>query len=113
MMMSIHWRKFLTDFLLKKWLRSKAFYHLQLVDNGNTGLDNPDQRIQEDVPSFIRLTLQLAGGLMSTMGQFITMLPLLLILSPDHAFGVFLSWVARVLVLDLFGHRHRGSTSNR
>jgi putative ATP-binding cassette transporter len=89
MMMSIHWRKFLTDYLLRKWLRAKAFYHLQLVDAGSNGLDNPDQRLQEDVPAFIRLSLQLGGGFLATVGQFCTMLPLLLILSPDYAFGVF------------------------
>jgi len=89
MMMSIHWRKFLTEYLLTKWLHKKAYYHLQLAGAGDAGLDNPDQRLQEDVPKFITQTLLLGGGFCSTMGQFCTMLPLLLILSPDYAFGVF------------------------
>jgi putative ATP-binding cassette transporter len=87
MMMIIHWRKFLTMWFLQKWLRAKAFYNLQLVETGNV-LDNPDQRLQEDVPNFIKSTIELGGGLLNAFGKFVTLLPVLLILSPDHAFGI-------------------------
>jgi putative ATP-binding cassette transporter len=87
MMMMIHWRKYLTVWFLQKWLRAKAFYHIQLLETGGV-LDNPDQRIQEDVPAFVRTSLQLGGGLAEAFGKLVTMLPLLLILSPDYAFGV-------------------------
>jgi putative ATP-binding cassette transporter len=86
--------------LLQKWLRAKAFYHLQLQETGGV-LDNPDQRIQEDVPAFVKISLQLGGGLMEALGKLVTMLPLLLILSPDYAFGVVYlpGWLAYLALL--------------
>jgi len=89
MMMIVHWRKFMTALLLKKWFQAKVFYHLQLGVTSGSFLDNPDQRLQEDIASFIELTLNLGRGLVETLGQFIIMLPVLLIVSPSYAFGVF------------------------
>lgn len=87
LMMAVNWRKFLTEWLLSKWMRAKAFYHLQLT--GSAVLDNPDQRIQEDVWKFIQNCLFLGGGFLAAAGSLLTMLPMLLVLSPDYAFGVF------------------------
>lgn len=89
MMMSINWRRFLTEFLLDQWLRCKAYYCLQLTFGGNDLLDNPDQRIQQDIHLFVSACLQLGGGLLHAVANLVTMLPLLLILSPDYAFGIF------------------------
>mmetsp|Transcript_39657 Transcript_39657/g.71145 ORF Transcript_39657/g.71145 Transcript_39657/m.71145 type:complete len:805 (-) Transcript_39657:121-2535(-) len=87
LMMAVNWRRFLTEWLLQKWMQRKAFYRLQLGQSGM--LDNPDQRIQEDVWRFIQNCLALGGGLLAAAGSLVTMLPMLLILSPDYAFGLF------------------------
>lgn len=87
LMMAVNWRRFMTEWLLQKWLQSKAFYRLQLGQSGV--LDNPDQRIQEDVWRFIQNCLSLGGGFIAALGSLVTMLPMLLILSPDYAFGLF------------------------
>lgn len=101
MMMTVHWRKFMTAQLSKKWLQAKVFYHLQLGSASGSFLDNPDQRIQEDIASFIEHTLDLGNGLVITLGQFVTMLPVLLIVSPSYAFGVFYcpGWLVMLSVL--------------
>lgn len=47
------WRRWLTHRLLGRWLSHHAFFRL----HGQTGLDNPDQRIAEDINSFTSLSL--------------------------------------------------------
>jgi len=93
MMFLIHWRTFMTDWLLGRWLANKAYYRMQLEPEtpwmGQSAPDNPDQRLQEDIQVFISSFLELSAGLFAATGKFVTMLPLLLVLSPTHAFGLF------------------------
>lgn len=88
MMLVIHWRRWMTQWLLGCWLRSKAYYQLQLAPC-SASLDNPDQRLQEDINIFIPTLLGLVNGFADSVGQLVSNLPLLLILSPTQAFGVF------------------------
>jgi len=88
MMLVIHWRRWMTQWLLGCWLKSKSYYHLQLSPCSAT-LDNPDQRLQEDINRFIPTLLGLVSGFADSVGQLVSNLPLLLILSPTQAFGVF------------------------
>jgi putative ATP-binding cassette transporter len=46
--LSLHWRRWLTAHFLERWLAGRAYYRL----GGRPGLDNPDQRIAEDINSF-------------------------------------------------------------
>mmetsp|Transcript_75134 Transcript_75134/g.140113 ORF Transcript_75134/g.140113 Transcript_75134/m.140113 type:complete len:468 (-) Transcript_75134:52-1455(-) len=68
---------------------------------GQSAPDNPDQRLQEDVQVFITSFLELTGGLFAATGKFVTMLPLLLVLSPTHAFGLFYcpGWLLYIALL--------------
>lgn len=87
MMLVIEWRKWMTKWLLQTWLRDKKYYQLQLAPQSAT-LDNPDQRIQEDINIFIPTLVGLVTGFMSSLGHLVTMLPVLLVLSPPYAFGL-------------------------
>jgi putative ATP-binding cassette transporter len=61
--LSISWRSVLTRRFLHRWMSGKAFYwieHEQLVDN-------PDQRITEDIDQFVTVTLTLLLGLFGTV----------------------------------------------
>jgi vitamin B12/bleomycin/antimicrobial peptide transport system ATP-binding/permease protein len=100
LMLTIAWRKFMTQWLLSKWLKDKAFYRLQL-DMDSSVPDNPDQRIQEDVKSFVEATLMLSSGFIESCGQLLSRLPMLLILSPTKAFGMFYcpGWLLYVAVI--------------
>jgi len=57
--LNIRWRQWLTNHYLKQWLEEHAHYRLQF---SNQKIDNPDQRISEDVEEFTNLTLQLFFG---------------------------------------------------
>ena len=60
-MLQIRWRNWLTQRYVARWLQNDAYYHMQLSGGGT---DNPDQRIQEDINSFIGQTLLLGLGLL-------------------------------------------------
>ncbi|MDB5813937.1 MAG: transporter ATP-binding protein [Rhodocyclales bacterium] len=60
----IHWRAGLTDFLVKHWLTEQNYYRSRYVADG---MDNPDQRIQQDANSFVTLSLDLAMGLLEAV----------------------------------------------
>jgi putative ATP-binding cassette transporter len=51
--LGLRWRDWLTRHLLGKYLSRKAYYRL----NGRSDIDNPDQRISEDVKSFTTTSL--------------------------------------------------------
>ncbi|MBP2646370.1 MAG: transporter protein, partial [Firmicutes bacterium] len=60
-MLEIKWRNWLTRYYLKQWLSKQAYYMMQVF---YPGADNPDQRISEDIRSFVSLTLGLSLGLL-------------------------------------------------
>lgn len=47
---SVRWRQVLSEDYARRWFSGAAHYRMTLV---NSGIDNPDQRIHEDVPNFI------------------------------------------------------------
>ena len=57
----IRWRVWLTKSLMERWLARQAYYRSQFVAQG---ADNPDQRIQQDVESFVANSLSLSMGLL-------------------------------------------------
>jgi len=47
--LGIYWRRWLTHSFLNRYFRNRAFYEL---GNFNSDIDNPDQRVSEDIRSF-------------------------------------------------------------
>ena len=60
----IRWRVWLTNTLIERWLEKQAYYRTQFVPES---ADNPDQRIQQDVESFVSSSLTLAMGLLDAV----------------------------------------------
>jgi len=60
----IRWRIWLNDHLTQDWLQGRAYYRGQFTD---PPIDNPDQRIQQDVASFVEGTRTLAIGAISAL----------------------------------------------
>jgi len=60
----IHWREWMTRRLLDRWLGAAVHYRMQLVGNG---VDNPDQRIAEDVRLFVDHTVSLCIGFLGAV----------------------------------------------
>lgn len=60
--LEIKWRNWMTDKYLDRWLGHQTYYRLQVA--GQDDMDNPDQRIADDVNSFVNLTLNLFVGVL-------------------------------------------------
>ncbi len=54
--LGIHWRRWMTHRMLDAYLGSRAYYEL----NARGDIDNPDQRIAEDIATFTQQTLYFA-----------------------------------------------------
>ncbi len=59
--LAVRWRRWLTDDYTRRWLAHHNHYGMMLA---GVGTDNPDQRIQEDIPRFID------GGQFDGMGVY-------------------------------------------
>ena len=55
--------------LVDKWMANRAYYKTQYV---SANLDNPDQRIQQDVQSYVRTTLSLSTGVIDAVTSMIS-----------------------------------------
>lgn len=60
----IRWRVWLNERLLQRWLDDQAYYRSQYLD---TPVDNPDQRIQQDVATFVQMSLTLSMGVINAL----------------------------------------------
>src|SRR3954470_6884324 len=97
-MLYIEWRSWLNDNFLRRWLEDRAYYRLQLVDRG---VDNPDQRIADDLRIFVDMTLDMSIGLLSSVVTLISFTAILWSLPGDFSIGgvpipVYLFWIAVV-----------------
>ena len=59
--LSVDWRQWLTDYMVKRYLDKKTYYDIALRED----LDNPDQRIQEQVLPFVEAVIQIPRQLLS------------------------------------------------
>jgi vitamin B12/bleomycin/antimicrobial peptide transport system ATP-binding/permease protein len=66
--LSIRWRSWLTTRFLRGWLSGKSFFW---IEQGRL-VDNPDQRITEDIDQFVTTTLSLVLGLFGTVVSLIS-----------------------------------------
>lgn len=61
---TIHWRVWLNEVMLSHWLRNQAYYRTQFLGKP---ADNPDQRIQQDVATFVQSSLTLSMGVVNAL----------------------------------------------
>ncbi len=73
-MLQIRWRKWLTGRYLQNWLSNQAYYRISFAESKT---DNPDQRISEDINSFIELTINLGTNLLNSVATLVSFLAIL------------------------------------
>ncbi len=91
--LGLAWRRWLTDSFVERYFSDRAFY---LINQFNPEVDNPDQRIAEDVRSFTQESLTLALVVIGSMLELI-------------AFSGVLWGISRELVLFLVAYALIGS----
>ncbi len=66
-MLQIRWRQWLTGHFVKNWLSDRAYYHISLSGSAGSVVDNPDQRIADDLSSFTTSSLSLGLDFISNV----------------------------------------------
>lgn len=60
----IRWRTWLNTRLLDNWMQKQTYYRSQHLENS---VDNPDQRIQQDITTFVDMSLSLSMGVINAL----------------------------------------------
>ncbi|QJW46812.1 ABC transporter ATP-binding protein/permease [bacterium BFN5] len=61
LILQLRWRQWLTEGYIQLWLHNRTYYHLTIL---GSSIDNPAQRISEDIHLFVTHTLDLILGLL-------------------------------------------------
>ncbi|MFF0817655.1 ABC transporter ATP-binding protein/permease [Rhodococcus sp. NPDC003318] len=95
----IRWRRWLTDHITTDWLHGRAFYRSRFVD---ATIDNPDQRIQQDITDFVQISRSLSMGAVGALVSLVSFTKILWDLSgPMTIFG---TEVPRAMVFLVFAY---------
>jgi putative ATP-binding cassette transporter len=81
--LEIRWRRWVTDHFLQQWMSSQAYCQMELHRHM---VDNPDQRISEDVREFVASALGLSLSLLAAVATFVSFAAILWNLSGDWEF---------------------------
>jgi vitamin B12/bleomycin/antimicrobial peptide transport system ATP-binding/permease protein len=77
-MLQMRWRLWLTHRWVDRWAANKSYYRIAMFDST---VDNPDQRLTEDIKEFVNDTLSLFIGLLSSTVSLISFVGILWTLS--------------------------------
>src|SRR5207344_771050 len=80
------WRVWLNDRIVGDWLDDRAYHRARFTSNP---VDNPDQRIQEDITTFTLASVTLGVGAVSSLVSLVSFTVILWQLSgPLPVFGI-------------------------
>ena len=100
--LAIHWRRWLTHRFLDSYFSHRHFYEL----NGNAGIDNPDQRLAEDINTFTQRSLYFLLIFIGSTLQLVAFSQVLWSISRELVyFLVFYSTAGTLVTIFVFGQR--------
>jgi putative ATP-binding cassette transporter len=85
-LLTIRWRRWLSNVLFRDWLTDRTYYRMELVSHG---ADNPEQRIEQDCQSFTSQTLSIVSGLLLQVLTIVTFAAVLWNLSGSLVLPIF------------------------
>jgi putative ATP-binding cassette transporter len=98
--LQIRWRRWMTGRFLDEWLADRAYYRIAMTqDHVQSGTDNPDQRIAEDIRDFVDNTLTLGISFIANIATLLSFIGILWGLSGETVFfGIsipgYMVWIA-------------------
>ena len=95
--LGILWRGWLTGHLIEKYLKNRAYHRLM----GRVDIDNPDQRMTEDVKTFTTITLSFLLMLLNATITAVAFSQVLWLISPD-LLGVAVVYAVAGTLLTIF-----------
>ena len=99
--LGINWRRWLTDYFLQLYFRNRAYYHV----NWDKAIDNPDQRISQDIGSFTITSLSFFSVIFFSASQLVAMSGVLWSISGTLMFVLIIYAFVGTVVTLLFGKR--------
>ena len=98
-MLQIRWWRWLTESFVGDWMAGRAYYQLALAGETGTPVDNPDQRIADDLDNFVSGNLVLAISFVTNIVSIVSYIGILWAASaPMRLFGAhvpgYLVWAA-------------------
>jgi putative ATP-binding cassette transporter len=110
-MLQIRWRQWITRHFVDNWLADRAYYNISLSPLQTMGIDNPDQRISDDLRNFTTSTLSIGLDFISNLVTLFSFVFVLYAISgPITVFGVtipgYMLWVAVIysIIGTIFTH---------
>ncbi|MDJ0732641.1 MAG: ABC transporter ATP-binding protein/permease [Nostocaceae cyanobacterium] len=99
----LYWRRWLTHHLLDKYFSNRAFYDLS---HSHQEIDNPDQRISEDVDSFCQESLEFLVNIIESVFVVIAFSVILWSISPTLVFSLIIySTLAYTITISGYGRK--------
>jgi vitamin B12/bleomycin/antimicrobial peptide transport system ATP-binding/permease protein len=99
---AIYWRRWLTHHFLNQYFSNRAFYELS---NSNQEIDNPDQRISEDVASFCQQSILSLVSILESIFIVIAFSSILWSISKNLVFAlVIYSTLAYLITIGFYGN---------
>ena len=99
--LGINWRLWLTNHFLGKYFDNRAYYHI----NDDKNIDNPDQRISQDISSFTVTSLGFLSILFFSLVQLISFVGILWSISVTLVLVLLAYAIIGTLVTMFFGKR--------
>lgn len=100
--LGIHWRRWLTRRFLDRYLGDRAYYEL----NARGAIDNPDQRISEDIQTFTQQSLYFLMVALGALIQLVAFTGVLWSISRELVFFLIAYAIAgNVVTIAVFGRR--------
>lgn len=87
-LLNMSWRKWLTEYYLDNWFKDNQYYYYS-IQHKHHQIDNPDQRIAEDIRMFIDKFLNLLLGFIQSFSMLITFIIILWNVSGTLEFELF------------------------
>jgi vitamin B12/bleomycin/antimicrobial peptide transport system ATP-binding/permease protein len=100
--LSIYWREWMTNKFLDKYFQNRAYYEINARKNE---IDNPDQRISEDIKSFTRTSLNFLLIILGSVIDIISFTSILWLISQELSVFLIVYATFGTIVTTIFGQR--------
>lgn len=99
-LLQLSWRKWLTKHFLVKYLSNRSYYKLK----SKKQIDNPDQRIAEDIDTFIKYSIDVSGLLVVNLVSIFSFLGILFSIDKFLTFlAIFLALLQTIIAIVIGG----------
>ncbi len=99
--LGLYWREWMTDSFLDRYFQNRAYYEI----NSQQEIDNPDQRIAEDIKSFTSTSLDFLMLMLGAIIDIISFTGILWSISKGLSIGLIIYAVFGTAVMVFFGKR--------